>query len=201
MAQGSILDPFLFLLYIKGSKQFCLCLPQLFADHTCFLIDSQNLASLETEMNKDLTNVCKGCIADELSLNPPKSNHLIIPAKRNIRSSCFTLFIYNLPILSCDKAKYLGVFIDSHLNLLLTKKVLKIRLLCRWHSFKIEAFSSFYFSFQTILSLYSSPFVAWFIRLGFYPQILFIKITNTSKQSCKNHWRPQIYGPCYTILL
>ena len=28
----------------------------------------------------------------------------------------FSLIINNLPILSCYKAKYLGVFIDSHLN-------------------------------------------------------------------------------------
>ena len=31
----------------------------MFADETCLLIDSPNLASLETEMNKDLANVYK----------------------------------------------------------------------------------------------------------------------------------------------
>ena len=52
----------------------------------------------------------------KLSLNPSKSNHLIISPKQNILSPHVTLIVNNLPILSCDKAKYLGVFIDSRLN-------------------------------------------------------------------------------------
>ena len=50
------------------------------------------------------------------NLNPSKLNHLIIPFKQNTQSPYFTLFINNLQISSWDKAKYLGVFIDSHLN-------------------------------------------------------------------------------------
>ena len=67
-------------------------------------------------MNKDLANVYNWSIANKLSLNPSKSNHLIISPKQNILSPHVTLIVNNLLILSCDKAKYLGVFIDSRLN-------------------------------------------------------------------------------------
>ena len=116
VAQGSILGPLLFLLYINDLNNAVNCLPRLFADDTCLIIDSPNLASLETEMNKDLANVYNWSIANKLSLNPSKSNHLIISTKQNILSPHVTLIVNNLPILSCDKAKYLGVFIDSRLN-------------------------------------------------------------------------------------
>ena len=103
VAQGSILGLLLFLLYIDDLNNSVNCLRRLLADDTCVLINSSNLASLETEMNKDfLATVYKWCIANKLSLNPSKSNHLIIPLKHNIRSPHFTLFINNLPILSCD---------------------------------------------------------------------------------------------------
>ena len=67
-------------------------------------------------MNKDLANVYNCSIANKLSLNPSKSNHLIISPKQNIQSPHFALIVNNLPILSYDKANYLGVFIDSRLN-------------------------------------------------------------------------------------
>ena len=57
-----------------------------------------------------------GPIATKLSLNPSKSNHLVISPPKIIPSPHFALIVNNLPILSCDKAKYLGVFIDSQLN-------------------------------------------------------------------------------------
>ena len=100
VAQGSILGPLLFLLYINNLNNSVNCLPRLFADDTYLLIDSPNLASLETEMNKDLENVYNWSIANKLSLNPSKSNHLIISPKQNIHSPHFALIINNLPILS-----------------------------------------------------------------------------------------------------
>ena len=109
VAQGSILGPLLFLLYINDLNNSVNFFPRLFADDTCLLIDSPNLTSLETEMNKDLENIYGWCIANKLSWNPSKSNHLIISSKQNIRSPHFTLFIHKLSILSYNKAKYSGV--------------------------------------------------------------------------------------------
>ena len=91
VAQGSILGPLLFLLHIDDLNNSVNCLPQLFADDTCLLIHSPNLASLETKMNKYLANVYNWSIANKLSLNPSKSNHLIISPKQNIQSPPFRL--------------------------------------------------------------------------------------------------------------
>ena len=71
-------------------------------------------------MNKDSVNVYKWCIPKKLSLK--SSNHPIITPKEDIRSPHFNLFINNLPILLCNKANNLGVFIDSHLNFNFHKK-------------------------------------------------------------------------------
>ena len=72
------------------SKEFN-CLPRLFADDICFLINSPNLASLETEMNKDLANIYKWCIANKLSINPLKSNLLSITPQTKYTKSPFYL--------------------------------------------------------------------------------------------------------------
>ena len=84
-----MLGPLLFLLCINDLNNSINCLPRLFADDagTCLLVDSPNLATLETEY--DLANVYKWCIANKSSLNPSKSDHLIIPPKQNIRSFHF----------------------------------------------------------------------------------------------------------------
>ena len=103
-------------MYINDLNTFVYCLLRLFADDTCLLIHSPNLASLEIKVNMDLANVYKWSIVNKLSLNPSKSNHLIISREQNIQSPHFILFINNLPRLSRDKEKCLGVFINSLLN-------------------------------------------------------------------------------------
>ena len=118
VAQGSILGPLLFLLYTNDLNNSVNCLPRLFADHTCLIIDSPNLASLETEMNKDLANVYDWCIANKLSLNPSKSNHLIISPKQNILSPDVTLIVNNFNRCACfwPKGYQLGSLGKSHQN-------------------------------------------------------------------------------------
>ena len=49
----------------------------LFADDTNLLYADKNLRSLEVTVNKKLTSVCNGLIANKLSLNTKKSNFVI----------------------------------------------------------------------------------------------------------------------------
>ena len=76
VAQGSALGPLLFLQYINDLHSFTNILPRLFADDTCLIINSCNEKLLETEMNN-------WCCANKLSLNPKKSNYVIISPKSN----------------------------------------------------------------------------------------------------------------------
>ena len=57
ISQGSILGPLLFLLYVNDMPQAVNCMPILFADDTCLILTTPNLASLTTIMNKELQNL------------------------------------------------------------------------------------------------------------------------------------------------
>ena len=87
VAQGSTLSPLLFLLYINDLPCSTNCLPRLFADDTCLVINSPNLGTLENLINEDLANVYKWLQAKKLHLNSAKSNYLIVAPKMNPISS------------------------------------------------------------------------------------------------------------------
>ena len=81
VAQGSTLGPLLILLYINDLPNSACSLPRLFADDTCLILNSNIIPCLETKMNHDLQKVFQWCMANRISLNPTKSNYLIIPPK------------------------------------------------------------------------------------------------------------------------
>ena len=116
VAQGSVLGPLLFLLYINdihvSSKKLDF---HLFADDT-LLFSSKNLQNLEQTVNLELTNISDWLLANKLSLNVSKSNFLIInPHQRKIDKP-IALQIDNEKLEQKDYAKYLGVLVDKRLS-------------------------------------------------------------------------------------
>ena len=81
VAQGLTFGPILSLLYINYLCDSTNCLPRLFADDTCLELHSLDSKNLEHIMNNELRNVNDGCRAIKLSLNPSKSNFLVIPPR------------------------------------------------------------------------------------------------------------------------
>ena len=81
--QGSILGPLLFLLYVNDMPQAVNCMPILFADDTCLIFTAPNLASLTTIMNTEFQNLSIWFDSNKLTVNPSKSNFLIISPKLN----------------------------------------------------------------------------------------------------------------------
>ena len=67
-------------------------------------------------MNKDLDNISKWLYSNKLTVNPSKSNALIIPPKLNKPPPTIDLSLNNSLILISNSAKYLGVTIDSLLK-------------------------------------------------------------------------------------
>ena len=59
------------------------CMPILFADDTCLIFTAPNLASHTTIMNTELQNLSIWFESNKLTVNPSKSNFLIIPPKLN----------------------------------------------------------------------------------------------------------------------
>ena len=78
VAQGSTPGPILFLLYINDLYNSITCLPRLFADDACLVLHSLDQRNLEYILNNELRNINDWCRANKLSLNPLKSNFLVI---------------------------------------------------------------------------------------------------------------------------
>ena len=114
--QGSILCPLLFLLYINDMPQAVNGMSILFPDDTCLIFTAPNLASLTTIMNKELQNLSIWFDSNKLTVNPSKSNFLIIPPKLNKPCLQTNVFLNNIFIPQCINIKYLGLTIDMSLN-------------------------------------------------------------------------------------
>ena len=60
-------------------------------------------------MNNELRNVDDWCRANKLSLNPSKSNFLVIPPRLRKPPPYISLKLNNVEINPCENVKYLGV--------------------------------------------------------------------------------------------
>ena len=116
VAQGTTLGPILFLLHINDLYNSTNCLRRLFADDTCLVLYSPDPNNLEHIMNNELRNVDEWCRANKLSLNPSKSNFLIIPPRLRKSPPNISLNLNNVEINPFENVKNLGVQIDSQLN-------------------------------------------------------------------------------------
>ena len=117
--QGSTLGPLLFLLYIND---FRLCLNKTssghFADDTFIIYNSKKLKTIETVINTELKQVIKWLRLNKLSLNANKTELIFFYPKSNKNLDFDNIFInFNgIRLIPVDFVKYLGMFIDKHLN-------------------------------------------------------------------------------------
>ena len=87
-----------------------------FADNTCLLFSALSPSKLHFDMKKDLNDISEWFTANILTINPSKSNVLVIPPKLSQPLPNVDLFINNSPPPFCLSAKYLGVTLDMQLN-------------------------------------------------------------------------------------
>ena len=114
--QGSTLGPLLFLIYINDIVNSTSSLPRLFADDSCLNINADSLSSLELIINSELKKISDWVNANQLTINPTKSNVLLVPPKLNRASNNITVAINSTPIEVVKEAKYLGITIDNKLT-------------------------------------------------------------------------------------
>ena len=115
--QGSVLGPLLFLLYINDFSNSATNIDfHLFADDSNLFCSHKNLQSLEQNLNMQLHNVKQCLCANKLSLNIDEFNFVIFcPPQKKIEYTV-KLQINNKIIEEKKCIKYLGIFINCHLN-------------------------------------------------------------------------------------
>ena len=116
--QRSSLGPMFFLIYINDLHDSLESKPRLFADDTCLLVKGSNSEQLEINLNKELHHLHLWCTVNKLSVNPAKTNIVIIPPKRiKTPISQLNISCNGTPVNIVSCAKYLGVIIDNEINL------------------------------------------------------------------------------------
>ena len=115
--QGSCLGPLLFLIYINDFR-FCLDNTESghFADDTYILYNSKKLKTIETVVNTELKLISKWLRLNKLSLNADKTELIIFHSKQHKLDSKIYINLDGTKLSPVDFVKYLGIFIDKHLD-------------------------------------------------------------------------------------
>ena len=88
----------------------------LFADDSNLFCSDDSLSNLEYLINIELLEVYKWLCANKLSINIEKTNFVIFRSSQKRVNYVPKLYINNMRLKQEDSIKYLGIYIDSHLN-------------------------------------------------------------------------------------
>ena len=150
--QGSKTGPLFFDIYSSDFARMCSNDESiLYADDTVLVYVGTNLEELTDHVNNRLRNILDWCNCNKLSLNPLKSEFMVVTNKRiETRPQ---LFIGANQIKEVKSFKYLGIYIDTQLKFSAQIKHLKSKLsqLCGV-SFRLSKF----LNFQAAKNMYNS---------------------------------------------
>ena len=90
----------------------------LYADDTAIMFSALNPKEIESTMNSDLDRVKSWLCHNKLSLNTDKTNFLLVGTPQKLRhiEAPIDIKIDGLQIRQVEHVKYLGVWLDQHLN-------------------------------------------------------------------------------------
>ncbi len=115
--QGSVLGPLLFLVYINDlHKAIKFSTVHHFADDTNLLVTGKHLEEVQKQINRDLKLLCTWLRANKISLNASKTELIIFRDPRKKIQHDPKIKINGKKIIPSKFVKYLGIYIDCHLN-------------------------------------------------------------------------------------
>ena len=121
MPQGSVLGPVLFLLFINDISNFAAncCLINLFADDTIIYTRGDSIEEVQNKLQTCLDNIYKWYSRNRLLINIDTSKVMIIGSIWQLKSLNLDDFVINYndtPLELVERAKYLGMFINSDIS-------------------------------------------------------------------------------------
>ncbi|CAM1312392.1 Uncharacterised protein r2_g2279 [Pycnogonum litorale] len=115
--QGSILGPFLFLVYVNDLPLVCEnSSVNMFADDTSLITTGPDKNTIESKLQNDLNNLIEWCILNKLTLNSKKTNYCVFAPNKKTKLNKFTFLINNNKIDRVKSVKFLGLTLDEDLN-------------------------------------------------------------------------------------
>ena len=116
--QGPVLDPLLFIIYINDMHfKLQRSTVQQFADNNCLLHSNICKKTLQNEAKTELQNLHLWMDANKLTLNPFKSNVMLINFKLRDKEKFGNIETEKSEICITSTVKYLGIYIDEELNI------------------------------------------------------------------------------------
>ena len=116
--KGSILGPFLFLIYVNDLPNGLQSNPKLFADDTSLFATVKDITSSTVSLNNDLTKISEWMVQWKMNFNPDPSKHaqeLLVSQK--ISSKPYpSLYFNDNPVHQVQIQKHLGLFLDQKLS-------------------------------------------------------------------------------------
>ena len=119
--QGSVLGPFLFLLFINDISNFTTdgCATNLFADDAMIYASGDSVSEVQLKLQSCLLNVSKWYRENRLKINSDKSKVMLVGSKAQLKSlnvDDFILKYEGTPLELVENAKYLGMSINSDIS-------------------------------------------------------------------------------------
>ena len=97
-------------------------------DDTCLTVHYSNLSNLQTELNLELIRLSEWCKSNKLTINPSKSQLLVISPRMIELETDFDVLLNGTTVPLSNSVKYLGVTLDSKLTFESHIKILETNL-------------------------------------------------------------------------
>ena len=118
VSQGSILGPLLFICYINNLPlQWHSSIPSLYADDTAILATGMNTMEVQLKLQEELDRVFVWFAWNKLSVNCQKTVSVLFTSIHSrYKKDSLNLMLSGEQTMQASNTKYLGLYVDAHLN-------------------------------------------------------------------------------------